>query len=449
MSRPLSECTWQLPEVTSNMNRAGRILRSGPRAAGQLVRKHRPDYGIMSYAAILVMIGLIIIFAIGPQRANVLNESFGSSLGDSYFIIKQSISVLLAIGSFFAFFFLFRFDFLQKHAAVILGGAFTASALLFIFGNLLGVEAVAQCALGACRWFNIPGVGTFQPAELLKFGMLIFLSGFLAARLKAGLINDRERTIIPVAVLMGLCALFVVFFQKDLGTGIALVAIVVAMLMAAGIDRKLGAILLGILLLGGVLMIVSAPHRIDRVATFLQGDEIMTNDPASYHISHAKIAIGSGGFLGVGIGNSVQAAGYLPEAINDSVFAILGETFGFVGLVFILAVFYVLLLRMLKVMDHLIDPRFKLFVAGVFGWIASHVVINVAAMIGLMPLTGITLPFLSFGGTSMVFMAAALGLVLQVSQYTVHRSEIKEGSREDSSSRRRVGRTRYASRRSN
>ena len=430
------------------MDRARRAVRSSGIKPTNLVRKHKPDYGIMSYAAILVMIGLIIIFAIGPQRANVMNESFGSSLSDSYFIIKQSVSVALAVASFFLFAFLFRYDILQKHATKILGFGFGASILLFLLGNVLGVESITQCALGACRWFVLPGIGTFQPAEFLKFGILIFLAGFLASRMRAGLINDKEKTIIPVAILIGLAALFVIFFQKDLGTGIALIAIVISMMTVAGIDKKLGMILLGILLIGGVLMIVTAPHRIARVATFLQGDEIVTNDAASYHIAHAKIAIGSGGFTGVGIGNSVQAAGYLPEAINDSVFAILGETFGFVGLVFILLIFYLLLLRIVKLVDYLVDPSYRLLVAGVFGWIASHVIINVAAMIGLMPLTGITLPFLSFGGTSMIFIAAALGLVFQISQYTVHKKDVKEIGHEDSRSRRGVGRTRYASRRS-
>jgi cell division protein FtsW len=173
--------------------------------------------------------------------------------------------------------------------------------------------------------------------------------------------------------------------------------------------------------------------------TFLKGDSSSTEDAGSYHIEHAKIAIGSGGFFGVGIGNSVQATGYLPEAINDSVFAIMGETFGFVGLVAILGLFVALLMRILKVMDHLVDIRLKLLVAGVFGWLGAHVILNVASMIGIFPLTGITLPLLSFGGTSMIFIAAALGLVFQLSRYTVHTSRLKEASYEDSHSRRGIG----------
>ena len=423
-------------------------LRQRAQRTTELVRKHRPDYHLMGYAAILVMIGLIIIFAIGPQRANQINIASGTSLSDSYFIVKQAVSVAVAIGAFIAASFIFKIDWFLKHSTKILLGAFGASALLALLGNLLGIEAVTQCALGACRWFVLPGIGTFQPAELLKFGVLIFLAGFLAARMRSGDINDRDKTIIPLAIVLAVCAFFIIILQKDLGTGVALISIVIAMMTVAGVNARLGAILLSVLLVGAIVTVLMAPHRMARVATFIQGDDVSAQDEGSYHITHAKIAIGSGGLTGLGIGNSVQAAGYLPEAINDSVFAILGETFGFVGLLFILAMFYLLLSRMLKIMDHLADERYKLLAAGVFGWIGSHVIINIAAMVGLIPLTGITLPFLSFGGTSMAFVAIILGLVFQASRYTVHRSEVKKEKYEDTRSRRRVGRTRYASRRS-
>jgi cell division protein FtsW len=219
------------------------------------------------------------------------------------------------------------------------------------------------------------------------------------------------------------------------------------MVLVAGISARVGmAMIIGAVLLG-VLMVIIAPHRLDRVSTFLQGDSATTaGDASTYHIAHALIAIGSGGATGVGIGNSVQATGYLPEAINDSVFAIMGETFGFVGLVVVLILFGALLLSLLKVADRLPGLPEKLIVVGVFGWLAAHVILNVAAMTGVFPLTGITLPLLSFGGTSMVFIAGALGLAFQLSAYTVH-TTVNEGERyEDSRSRRGLGRPRYAGR---
>lgn len=267
-------------------------------------------------------------------------------------------------------------------------------------------------------------------------------------RVKEGKINDFKETLLPVAVISAFALLFVIVIQKDLGTGMSLTAIVATMLFVAGINRKIIFGLFGVLLFAGLFLILTSPHRMERVMTYLQGDSTSTTDGDAYHIQHAKIAIGSGGLFGVGIGDSVQASGYLPEAINDSIFAIIGETFGFIGTVALLALFVALLMRLLGVMDHMVDLRLKLLAAGVFGWLAAHVILNIAAMIGIFPLTGITLPLLSYGGTSMIFMAAALGLVFQLSKYTVHSSRIKEATDENSRRGRGVGRTRYAGRRS-
>jgi cell division protein FtsW len=160
-------------------------------------------------------------------------------------------------------------------------------------------------------------------------------------------------------------------------------------------------------------------------------------DTSSYHINQAAIALGSGGFFGKGLGQSVQAFGYLPEAVNDSIFAILGETFGFVGLVIILVIFAALLRRIIMVMDSTVDPTWRLIVAGIFGLIATHLVVNVGAMTGVFPLTGVTLPFLSFGGTSLLFTMIGLGLVFNISRFTTHQKIVTE--KQDESSQRRRG----------
>jgi cell division protein FtsW len=419
--------------------------------ATTLVRRHRPDYQIALYTGLLMLLGLIIMYAIGPQRANVLNNSYGTDYYTStYFFIKQTVSLLLGLVTFIVLAVL-PYKWIEKYATKILLVGLGACALLFIVGNVLH-SGVAECSLGACRWFNLGPIGSLQPAELLKFGLLAFAAGFLGMRMKQGLINDLHRTLIPLGALILVAVFFVIGLQKDMGTGIAMIAIISAMMMVAGVSKKVGVALLGCAMLLGVIMIVIAPHRIERVMTFLHGDSSTSSeadDSSNYHITHAKIAIGSGGLLGVGIGNSVQATGYLPEAINDSVFAIMGETFGFIGLTVILLLFTALLLRLLKLADHLPNVWMKLTVAGVFGWLGSHVILNVAAMIGVFPLTGITLPLLSFGGTSMIFIAGALGLAFQLSRYTIHGSVNKENDYENLGSRRGVGRTRYASSRSN
>ena len=412
-----------------------------------VVRRHRPDYMIALYTGILMLVGLVVIYAIGPQRANVLNNAIGSNFSDSYFFIKQTVSLLLAVAAFIAIS-LIPYRFVIKHATKVLIFGLLACALLFV-ANKAGIP-IADATNGASRWFNLGPLGSLQPAEIVKFGLLLYLAVFLGTRSKEGRVNDAKATLIPVAIITAIALLFIVVIQKDLGTGIALSAIVVTMLFVAGLNKKVGTgLAVAVLVIGGVF-IFTAPHRVERIVTYLRGDNTSTADADSYHIQHAKIAIGSGGLTGVGIGNSVQATGYLPEAINDSVFAVLGETFGFIGLVALMAVFVALLLRLLKVLDHLVDMRLKLLAAGVFGWFGAHVILNIAAMLGLVPLTGITLPLLSFGGTSMIFITAALGLVFQLSRYTVHASRITTSgdTHEDSRSGRRIGRTRYASRRS-
>lgn len=410
-----------------------------------VVRKHHPDRLILVFTLILMLVGLLMMYAIGPQRANLLNSVFGYEYSDTYFFIKQFISFLLA-GAAFALMAKLPYEWVLKNGTKVLIAGFIACGLLAIAG-WAGL-AIAQSTNGATRWFNLGPIGSIQPAEILKLGLLLYFSVFLAVRYKQGRINDLKETLIPVGVLSALSLLIVVVIQKDLGTGIAMTAIVATMLFVAGISKKIIFGLIGVLLVSGIVLIATSPHRMERVATYLQGDSTTTSDDESYHIQHAKIAIGTGGFFGVGIGKSVQASGYLPEALNDSIFAVMGEMFGFVGLVALIALFVALLMRLLGVMDHLVDIRLKLAAAGVFGWIGSHVILNIAAMIGIFPLTGITLPLLSYGGTSMIFVTAALGFVYQLSRYTVHPSRIKEEDNENTLSRRGLGRARHTSRRS-
>jgi cell division protein FtsW len=425
-----------------------RRLREAASQAAIIVRRHKPDYQIALNMALLMLFGLILMYAIGPQRANVLNNLYGTEFyNNMYFFLKQTLSLGLALAA-FAFMAMFPYEKLLKHAGKILIAGFIACALLAILGALK--FEIAEQTLGASRWFRLGQFGSLQPSEFLKFGLLIFLAAFLGVRAKQGLINNFNKTLIPVGIVTATAMIFVIGLQEDMGTGIAIVAIITTMLIVSGLKwRIIG--LLGLMLLGaGILFILIAPHRMERVATFLRGDSgsnsKVSQDDKSYHINHAKIALGSGGIFGVGIGNSVQATGYLPEAVNDSVFAIMGETFGFVGLVAVLLLFTALLLRLLKVADHLLDMRLKLVVAGVFGWVGSHVILNVAAMTGIFPLTGITLPLLSFGGTSMMFVGGALGLAFQLSRYTAFGSKLKDKD-ESTVSGRGLGRTRYTSRR--
>lgn len=380
------------------------------------MRKHKSDRAIGALTVVLLGIGLIVIYAIGPMRVNVLNATYGSNYSENYFVIRQAINVVLSLAVLVVAFKL-PYQVIRKFAKVLMFGGLGLSALL-AFLALIG-SGMAKCELGACRWFEI-GSLSFQPAEILKIGLVLYLAGLMAERKKEGKLGSLDFWV-PFAVVSGLSLLFVVVIQKDLGTGASLMAIILAMLYMSGVKIQYFLVTLGVIAAAGVASIVVSPHRMERLLTFNSEDSSDT-----YHIENAMIAIGTGGLLGVGIGNSVQATGYLPESINDSVFAVMGETFGFVGLVVIVGCFTVLLMRLLRTANHLQDTEQSLVVVGIFAWATAHVVINIASMTGLIPLTGITLPLLSYGGTSMLFTAAALGLALQLSCYTSREPRTEE-----------------------
>jgi cell division protein FtsW len=381
-----------------------------------------------------MLLGLIVLYAISPARVELINQN-GSSLDQAHFMQKQLLYLAIGLTG-FGITASLPFAFWRKTAAKWLLAGFGACLLLAILGVFLDGGIIIETG-GATRWYNV-GIGSFQPAELLKFGMLLFLAVFLARRLKQGNLNNLTDTLVPVGVLMAVATLLVIVFQKDMGTGITMFGMVLAMLMVSGLKARwfalIGAAVIGL----GVLLIITSAHRMDRVLTFFNPSS--ADEASSYHITQAAIALGSGGLTGKGLGHSVQAFGYLPEAVNDSIFAILGETFGFAGLVVILTIFFLLLRRLLSVVEHSPDPTMRLVVAGVFGLIASHVVVNVGAMTGVFPLTGVTLPFLSFGGTSLLFAMLGLGLVLNISRYTTYQTvdERKETSRESAGVRGRI-----------
>lgn len=408
------------------------------------VRRHRPDYQLVLFMGMLVLIGLVVLYAISPARVELINQG-GNSLDQAHFMQKQFLYLVAGLVAFGVAATL-PMEWWRKYTNKILIAGFISCALLAFLGLFMSGGVVISSG-GAVRWFNL-SVVSFQPAELLKFGLLLFISGFLARRQKKGTVNSLHETVLPLAFIVGIAALFVIVFEKDMGTGLTMMGMVATMLYVAGVSRRIMMLSLATVIGVGVLLIVTSPYRIERVATFLNHSSV--SGASSYHLDQATIALGSGGFFGKGLGQSVQAFGYLPEAVNDSIFAILGETFGFIGVVVILILFFALLKRLLKVMDHVIDPTMRLIVAGVFGLIMTHVLVNVGAMTGVFPLTGVTLPFLSFGGTSLLFTMLALGLSFHVSRYTTHQDLYKsEAGHENSDRRWGVGGSRHSSSRRN
>lgn len=226
--------------------------------------------------------------------------------------------------------------------------------------------------------------------------------------------------------VLGVSLFLIVVSQKDLGSAVPLGVIALTILFVAGIKIWKIMILFAVILALGVGMILSSPHRRERLFTFTGKGDATTD----YHIENALITVGSGGLLGVGIGNNVQTAGYLPESITDSMFAVVSEMWGFVGAVAVIGLYVHLFMEILKVANTSENLYFRLVTMGVFAWLFSQVAVNISAMIALIPLTGITLPLLSKGGTSLLITCFGLGLVINISRFT-SRTEISDDERNE------------------
>ncbi len=382
---------------------------TGPRRRSQVLsaelnlgRKHRPDYWLLIWCAALLAIGLVVVYAISPAL------SASNHVSGNYYVTKQ----LLAIGlSLVAFLITARIPLKWWRQAY--------KPLLFAAGlaTLLAMVLPVNPSYPAHRWVRL-GSFSFQSVELVKFAIMVWLAGFLAERIRQGTITNSRLTLRPILVALGIVSVIIVGVQSDLGSAGVMIAMMATMAYVAGLP--LGRIILigsGVLLML-VLAVYVTPYRRDRLESFLHpGSNCQSS---GYQACQALIAVGSGGTIGLGLGSSVQAYGYLPEAANDSIFAIYAEKFGFVGSVILLGVFVAFFTRLKSIAERLPDDFSRLLVIGVLAWLSVQTFINVGAMIGLLPLKGITLPFISYGGTSVVFAAAAVGLAFQASQYAAY-----------------------------
>lgn len=416
------------------------------RKKANVLRPHRPDFQLFLAMVFLLAAGLIVMFSISPQKALSYNALNGTNLPDSHYFILHLIKVGMALGS-FIFMAIIRLDWIRKNTKMFFIIGLVSCIVLFVFGVLK--VSIVDCTNGACRWFKVPFIGGLQPAEFYKFGALLLLAAFIGMRYKEGKINDWFYTLFPVGLIVAIGALFIIVAQKDMGTGISFISIALTMLFVAKVNTRNMLMIVGACLIAGIIFTVGSPHRMERVFTYLSGSSNVSQDENSYHIKHAKIAIGSGGLFGVGLGNSVQATGYLPEVLNDSIFAVIGEMTGLVGSMLVVILYGWLLNRILRDSMKMSDIWMRLVAVGVFGWIGSHIFVNIGAMVGLIPLTGITLPLLSYGGTSLLVTCSVIGLVFNMSRYMQYDKSNKEVRiDEDSSSGRWFRRSRHASSRS-
>ena len=373
-------------------------------------RRHRPDYILMLCMVMLLAIGLVVIYSVSPA----ISAQLTGDVDPNHFMYRQLMFLGLGFGVFIttSYLPLGFWNFVQKYIIWF-------AVISFFF---LLIPALSLNYGGATRWVHI-GPINYQPAELLKFGLIFNLALFFSARIKSGVLNSKA-TMYTFLGIMGAIALEIVVLQKDMGTMIPIAAIMLAMLYLSGISMKRFAMIITVIVVGGALAIGMAGHRRARVLTFLNPDADKSG--SGYHINQALIAVGSGGMFGKGLGRSVQAYGYLPEAANDSIFAIMAEKFGFAGMLVVFSIYGGLLFRIIGIVNRAPNTYLRLVSGGVFAWMCVQAFVNIGAMLSIMPLTGVTLPLLSFGGTSLIFTLAALGVVFQISRYTRLGHEVEQ-----------------------
>lgn len=346
---------------------------------------------------ILVGFGLLMLSSAGVIEGQ---KRFGSA---QYYFFHQLTSGALLGAALYFLLSIVDYKFWKKVALPFLIGA-----LLLMIGVFIPQLGVA--AKGATRWLDV-GIFSFQPAEVLKLALIIYFAAWFSKR------SQKEKSwsysIVPflaVFVFVG----FLLALQPDIGTLGIITIIALGIFFFAGGSAsfflKLG-VAIGILI---IPLAVFSPYRTHRIIAFLN----RAGDPQgiSYHINQALIAIGRGGWWGVGFGHSQQKMGFLPEPVGDSIFAILVEELGIVGGMALVVLFAFLIIYLVRVASNCSDRFAQLFVLGVAVWIGSQAFINIAAITGLVPLTGIPLPFISYGGTSLAVLLSSLGIVANIAK---------------------------------
>lgn len=407
-----------------------------PRAGGSaqvvpaLGRRHRPDYWLLAITVMLLTIGLIVIYSLSPALSAIGHVS------SNYYVVRQLIAIGLGLGVFV----------IAARIPIAKWQQLSRPLLLLAsIATILSVIMPVNPDYPAHRWVRL-GSFSFQSVELLKFALLIWLAGMLAVAIERGTIKNVQTTLKPVVIALAVVGVVVVGIQSDLGSMGVILAIMGAMLLVAGMPLKRLLMICAIILVCLVIAVLAIPYRRARLIAYLHPSSNCQQSAGGYQACQALIAVGSGGMAGLGLGSSVQAYGYLPEAANDSIFAIYAEKFGFVGAVVLLGIFIGLFTRLKNIAAHSTDNFSRLLVVGIFTWLSVQSIINIGAMIGVLPLKGITLPFISYGGTSVIFVLAAMGLVFQVSHYTAYGSGMGQRNSEranydNSANRRRLGGT--------
>lgn len=352
-------------------------------------QRSRPDLALLGATIILIIFGLMMVY----------DASAVSGLKDAkdslYYIRQQLIWAGLGLGSLIFF---SGFNYKKFKSLSLFLFIFSFLLLLAVFIPGLGVAGG-----GAHRWLKIASI-TVQPAEIIKLTSVIFLAALF----------EKGARFIPFAAIVTAVSLITAVLQKDLGSTIVFAATAASVYLAAGAPLWHFALSLPAAAGAFIFLVLTSGYRSKRILAFL--DPFSDTQGFTYHISQVLIALGSGGLFGLGLGHSRQKFSYIPEVSTDSIFAIIGEELGFLGTASLIIVFAFLLLRGFKIAQKCGDNFGKILALGLTAWLGIQIIVNLSSMTSLLPLTGVPLPFISYGGSALVANMTAIGILLNISK---------------------------------
>lgn len=361
-------------------------------------KSHKPDYFLISVIFVLTIAGLIILASASSELGRI-------KFGDSYYFLKHQIIFGLSLGilGFFAAYFVPYKSYKYASFAFLIFSIILLALVFTKFGVISG---------GSSRWLKI-GPLVFQPAELVKMTFIIYLAAWLS-NLKMNRSADFWAGFMPFILISGFIATLLVL-QPATSTMMILMGTGVVMYFISGarLVHITSVALAGLMILG--LIIWFTPYRLQRVATFLNHEKDVSG--AAYQINQSLNAIGSGGLFGVGYGRSTSKSTYLPDPINDSIFAVAAEELGFVGAGVLIMLFGLFVFRLFWLARNLRDRFGQLILVGFGSLVAFQSLVNMGAISGLLPLTGVPLPFISYGGTALAVFLTLGGISANISKY--------------------------------
>lgn len=365
-------------------------------------KKNPYDFMVIITVALLVTTGIVMVFSSSFSYAMVV-------LGDGYYFLKR-ILIWAAIGT-FAMYFCARFKYWKwaRYANIILLGTII---LLILVLTPLGKEVN-----GAKRWIGVGSI-TVMPSEIAKFATIIFVSTSITR--KKDQMENFFQGVVPYLLLAGMF-FGLIKYQPDFSTSFVVVVIIISMIFVGGmkLSHFIGLAITGIAGLASMLIYIfksGKGYKARRITAFL--DPWADPTDSGFQAVQSLLALGSGGLFGRGLGRSIQKHFYLPEPQNDFIFAIIGEELGFIGGVTIIIIFMVLIWRGIRIAIHAPDLLGCLMATGITTMLIVQVLINVAVATSSMPVTGIPLPFISFGGNALVIFMASMGILLNISKHT-------------------------------